>query len=220
MLPKQVPGGPHGIGGDEAIEHDPAGLAAHKRRLSKVEAANLIDARNDLIKTVIVVELADAMHRRMYRVEFVFLVEELKLRHVPGNAAGFVADLHLGHPGDEAPPQFVEITGVVKGEGSLRLPQHLLGELRGSLSLGVEVPGRRRHRTLGGRSGIALKGHVRRHGKGGKTLHELTSGGHETGVPGVRLACVGDMRQDTTAGRGGTMTGSRLIPASPEDADP
>ena len=176
MLLEHLPGGPHRIRGDKAVEHDPSRLAADERGLGEVDPADLVDPGNDLVKTVVVVELADAVHRRMDRVELVPLVEKLEPRHVPGHAAGVVLDLHPGHAGDQAASLLVEVAGVAEGERLLRLPQHLLRELRRSLPLGVEMSG---CRGGGGRGdSVRLPGHVGCHRERRKALHELTTGGH------------------------------------------
>ena len=79
---KQLGGGAHRFGGDQRIEDDPSGLAAHEGDVGQIDPAHLIDAGDHFIEAVIVVQPRDAQHRGVDAVEFLVLVEELEALHV------------------------------------------------------------------------------------------------------------------------------------------
>ena len=174
MLLEQLPRRPHRFGGDEAVEDDPARLAPHERGLGQVESTHLVDARDHFIQPVIHVQPGDAVQRRMDGIELLLLIDELELLHVPDDIALVGLDLQIFHRGDEALLLFLEISPVAERQGRFGLAEHLLGELRGGLTLGVEVP-------LGGAAPaaegrIGLQQQMSGHGKGGKGLNKLSSG--------------------------------------------
>ena len=53
MLLEQLPGRADHLGRHQWIENNPAGLPPHERDVGKVKPANLIDAWDNLVETVI-----------------------------------------------------------------------------------------------------------------------------------------------------------------------
>jgi hypothetical protein len=66
----------------------------------EIEPPHLIDAGNDLVEPIVVVELRDPVQRRVDRIELRLLVEEAEALHVPGGVAGIRGDHHLRHRRD------------------------------------------------------------------------------------------------------------------------
>jgi len=114
-----------GLGGQQRVNDDPAGLAAHEGDVRQVEASHLVDAGDHLIETVILVELADPVERGMDRLPLLVLVQEVESGLVPGYVAGIGHDLPVRHLGDEALLLLVEIAGIGEGKRLFRLFQNL-----------------------------------------------------------------------------------------------
>jgi hypothetical protein len=78
-----------------------------------------------LVEPVVLVELGDAVQRRVHAIELILLVDEVEGIHVPGDMARVGHDLALLHRRDEALLVLVEIAGVVErmltGQASLLL---------------------------------------------------------------------------------------------------
>ena len=70
-----------------------------------------------LVESVVVVQFGDAMQGRVDAVEFILLVDELVLLHIPGDMAGIRHDLEILHRGDQALLIFVEIPGIGERQG-------------------------------------------------------------------------------------------------------
>ena len=154
MLLEQLPGGADRFGGDERIEDNPTGLAAHERDVGEIEATDLINARDDFVEAVIVVELRLAQQRGMDAVEVILLVEELEPLHVPCDMTRIRLDLQFLHWGNEPLLLFVEVAGIAEGKGRFGLLQDVQRERRRRLALGMEVTGERSRRRCSCRTAL------------------------------------------------------------------
>ena len=148
MLLEEFPRRARGLGGGHDVDQDPAGLAAHEGHVRQIEAANLIDAGDDLVETEIVVEPGDPGRRGVDAVEVPGPVQEVVIRDVEGDVAGIGHDARVGPAGDEPAFLLAEVARVGEGKLGLRLLEHADGMGRWRLALGVEVPGERRPRGL------------------------------------------------------------------------
>src|SRR6188472_3657927 len=95
VLLKQFPGSADGFGANQWVKNDPAGLASDKRDVGQVEAPNLIDAGDDLVETIIVVQLGLTQQRGMDAVELVLFIQKLESLHIPSDMAGIRHDLEV-----------------------------------------------------------------------------------------------------------------------------
>ena len=129
MLLEQFPRGAHRLRGHQRVEDDPAGLAPDEGDVGEVETADLVDAGDDLVEPVVVVQLGLAEQRGMDAVEFVLLIQELEPLHVPGDMAGIGHDLQVLHRSDEALLLLLEVPLVGKWQGRLGFVQNLQREL-------------------------------------------------------------------------------------------
>src|SRR6516225_7992552 len=109
MLLKQAPRRANNFPAHHGVIDDPAGLAADEGHIGDIEAADLEDARNDLVESVIVVQFGYTQRRRMNAVEVVLLVQKLESLHVPSDMACVRHDLEVGHGSDKPPFLFLEI---------------------------------------------------------------------------------------------------------------
>ena len=151
MFLKQLPCRAHRFGGRQHIEQNPARLAAHEGGLRQVEAAHLIDAGDDLVEAEVLVQLCDAVHRGVDRVELFGLIHKGEPAQVPGIVTGVGLDDHVIAPGDQAPVELVEVAGIAERHRLARLLQDRDGMLGRCLALGVEMAGRKRRSGLRGR---------------------------------------------------------------------
>ena len=155
MLLKQLPCRPHRFGGRQHVEQDPARLAAHEGGLRQVEPAHLIDAGDDFVEAEVLVQLRDAVHRRVDRVELLGLIHKGEPAQVPGVVTGIGLDDHVIAPGDQTPVELVEIAGIAERHRLARRLQDRHGMFGRGFALGVEVARRKRRGGLRGcRSGF------------------------------------------------------------------
>ena len=103
MLLEQLPRRANHFRGHQRVDHDPAGLAPDEGDVGEVEAADLVDARDHLIESVVVVQHGLAEQRGMNAVEFVLRFQKLKPLHVPGDMASVRHDLEIFHGSNEVP---------------------------------------------------------------------------------------------------------------------
>ena len=129
MLLEQLPCGASGLLGHQGVIDDPAGLAADEGHVGQVDAADLVDARDDLVETVIVVQFGYAQQRGMNAVEIVLLVEELKPLHVPGDVARVRHDLEVRHGSDQPLLLLLEILGIAERQLVARLLEHIQSKI-------------------------------------------------------------------------------------------
>ena len=180
MLLEQLPGGAGHLARDRHVENDPPRSSADEADLRQVEAAYLINARDDLVEPVIVVQPRNPVQRGMNAVELFLLVDEFEPLHIPRDVAGIRHDLHVGHRGDETALVLVEVAGVGKWQSRTRLPQRLHCELRRRLALGVKVTLERRGSLRARRAFIQdqIPGDRERRTSCRYRLDDIAPGGH------------------------------------------
>src|SRR5215472_3271938 len=122
------------------VENDPAGLAADESDVGEIEAADLVDAWYDLVEAAVVIQHRLPVQRGMNGVKFLFLIQELKALHVPGNMAGVRHDLEIFHGSKKPLFLLVEVSRVGERQVSPGLLEHFNCESRLRLAHGMEMP--------------------------------------------------------------------------------
>ena len=139
VLLEQLPRRANHFRGHQRVDHDPAGLAPDEGDVGEVEPADLVDAGDHLVESVVVVQHGLAEQRGVNAVEVFLFFQELKPLHVPGDVAGVGLDLEILHRSDEALLLLLEISLVGERQRGLGLLEHLEREFRGCFALGMEM---------------------------------------------------------------------------------
>lgn len=121
------------------IDHDPTCIALDEGYVREIEAANLIDARNNLEQAVLHVEQSLTLQGWVDAVELHPLKQEVPVVHVPGHIAFIIHDLTERRGSDEAALGFLKVPLVSEGQKLALLLLRLDRVLRRHLSLRTEM---------------------------------------------------------------------------------